>query len=501
MAEDNEYGDGLRILPLHVILLCPNKTIPIYDIVEYLLATDQSTINITAGRAWRGESPLHMACSNKMLEPIVIKLLHELQPGYTYVQNGRGMLPLHCLCEEGDYYDYNTKSNPVHTLEIVELILNSNVGALRQMDNWGNLPIHYAVANQTFDCCKLFLELYPESISIRSRIPTEDEFDEYRLDALPFYIACGKGFLDVVEYLYDKYPESINQRNREGMLPIHNAASQGTYNDSGVEIIKFLLSKDPDGPMKTVSDPGMSTIDKGLGQLPLHMSCWGCEYGYGVEVTKILFNAYPEAILVKDHEGRFPIDVANSRKARGSSRFEHTKQDIVIDFLETQQEYVIKAKDCKALGTIDKRGRVPLFHALQNNGALGSIKMLVKMNPSSVRVTDDEGVYPLQVACEFSTLDVVQYLVEQYGRCLSVSDDKWNSPLHYACRGGNVAVVKYLLDLKKDLVTARNIDKELPFHLFCISSATDNVNGRSDEDDIETIWSLLLASPEIVTNW
>ena len=169
----------------------------------------------------------------------------------------------------------------------------------------------------------------------------------------------------------------------------------------------------------------------------------------------------------------------------------------MVPFLEAQLAYAEKAQDTAIMTTLDENGWLPLHHALKDNAPLGSIKLLVKGNPSAVQTTDKHMAFPLHLACEFSSVKVVQYLVEKYDSAVDRIDKSKDSILHYACHGGNLGVVKYLLESHAHLVASATVnDKgELPIHLLCESG-----KGREDDSDsteyIETIWLLLLANPE-----
>ena len=169
----------------------------------------------------------------------------------------------------------------------------------------------------------------------------------------------------------------------------------------------------------------------------------------------------------------------------------------VVPFLEAQLEYSEKAQDAAFMNTPNKHGWLPLHCALKNNVTLGSIKLLLRGNPSAVRTVDNKFAFPLHIACEFSSVKVVQYLVEAYSRSVDHCDDNSDSILHYACRGGNLGVLKYLLEDHAHLVSSATVNAkgELPIHLLC-----EYGKGKEDDDQsveyVETIWLLLLANPE-----
>eukprot|EP00579_Thalassiosira_antarctica_P009876 CAMPEP_0201917590 /NCGR_PEP_ID=MMETSP0903-20130614/6949_1 /ASSEMBLY_ACC=CAM_ASM_000552 /TAXON_ID=420261 /ORGANISM="Thalassiosira antarctica, Strain CCMP982" /LENGTH=151 /DNA_ID=CAMNT_0048453677 /DNA_START=27 /DNA_END=479 /DNA_ORIENTATION=- len=142
--------------------------------------------------------------------------------------------------------------------------------------------------------------------------------------------------------------------------------------------------------------------------------------------------------------------------------WQNSENSKVVIFLETQLVYARKAQDVSAMTTLDCNGWLPLHHALYNNASIGAIKLLVKGNPSAIRVADYQLSFPLHISCEFSTADVVQFLVELDDSSLNVCDLSKDSPLHYACRGGKCDVVKFLLESRVPSVSERNGNNKLP---------------------------------------
>ena len=116
-----------------------------------------------------------------------------------------------------------------------------------------------------------------------------------------------------------------------------------------------------------------------------------------------------------------------------------------------------------------------------------------------MQVSDQNGVYPLHIACEFSSAKVVKYLVELAGDTLNNVDANKDSLLHYACRGGNLCVVKYLLEANVPSVSDRNNDNKLAINLLV--ECGENALDRESMDYVETVWQLLLANPEVVRDF
>ena len=156
--------------------------------------------------------------------------------------------------------------------------------------------------------------------------------------------------------------------------------------------------------------------------------------------------------------------------------------------------YAQQAQNVSTMTTLDHNGWLPLHHALHNHALLGSIKLLVKGNPSAIQISDNQLLFPFHIACEFSTADIIQFLVELDGVSLNMCHVNNDSSLHCACRGGNCKVVKYLLAIQASPVSKRNGNNKLPIHLLW-ECEEDKVE-RESPDYTETIWRLMLANPE-----
>ena len=123
----------------------------------------------------------------------------------------------------------------------------------------------------------------------------------------------------------------------------------------------------------------------------------------------------------------------------------------------------------------------------------------MRANPAAMQVADREGGYPVHIACEFSSVKVVKYLVELAGDTLNYVDANEDSPLHYACRRGNLGIVKYLLKANVPSVSDRNNNNKLAIHL--LFECREEILDRESMEYVETVWQLLLANPEVVRDF
>jgi ankyrin repeat protein len=149
--------------------------------------------------------------------------------------------------------------------------------------------------------------------------------------------------------------------------------------------------------------------------------------------------------------------------------------------------------------TPDENGQLPLHKALQSNDiTLGSIKLLVKGNPSAVQTPDNGGALPLHLASQRSesSISIVKYLLGLDPTSLGVVDEQGNTALHYACRGAKHKMILLLTNKKMyGAVSKRNACNELPIHLLLLSN---EVSDRECIEYTDSIFRLIRAYPETV---
>ena len=426
------------------------------EIIEYFLELDPTSLRVLDGD---GTTPLLLACENKGLDLEVVRMLYNSWPEALRMSGSNTNFPIHELCR-------NRMIEDTAALAILQFMLDIDQSISRERDIDGYLPIHHAVRGNSIEFCKALIDVYPESLRVRTNN-----------GRLPIHSACchhgnSEANIETVQYMLDIYPESINVRSQSGLLPIHGAVF------GGVRLIELLLKHDPDAASKEKTDEDRRS------RLPLHMACDA--YADNVDVIETLYDAFPQAILLRDNNeyGQVPLECA---RQLGNSE--------VFKFLQAQLVYA--QKDMTTMTTPDENGWLPLHHAFKDKAPLGSIKLLLNGNPSAIRTVDNQYAFPLHLACEFSSEKVVRYLVgESNKHIIGHLDTNKDSILHYACRGVNLEVIKYLVDSFASLVSNTNTDNKLPFHLLL---ECENEQVRESLEFTEVCFQMLRAHPETVT--
>ena len=432
----------------------------LHDIIIFFLGQEQSSQIMRMVDGWNS-TPLHRVCMKRGLTLELFQLVFNAWPEAIRLTDNYEYLPIHDFC-------CNKQLDDIVAIEILRFMLNIDPTLLGETNDDGCLPIHHAITAESTAFCKILIDEYPRSIMARARD-----------GSVPIHRACRYGtrndMVDTIQYLLELHPACIQARDGRGWLPIHGAAEKGI-----VKAIELLLMHDPTAASKETTTESR--------QLPLHIASLNGKIG----AVQSFFDAFPEEILTRNGNGRTPIDLTHTRRRSNSK---------VLSFLKSQVLYARKAQDMTTMTTLDKNGWFPIHHALKDNVPLGSIKLLVKGNPSAVQTAEYNMALPLHIACEFSSVKVVKFLVDKYDSCVYHIDGEKDSILHYACRGGNLGVVRYLLESYSPLVASATVNAkgELPIHLLCEKAGKGEEEGDNGSTEyIETIWLLLLANPEVV---
>lgn len=123
---------------------------------------------------------------------------------------------------------------------------------------------------------------------------------------LPLHHACANGASpDVLQILTNAYPESKLAQDNQNRTPLHFYATRNSDNPSSMAANVTLLS-----------DTGAAEIPDRGGMLPMH---YACAYGTSPAVLKVLCDAFPESLLIKENKGRTPMHLAMVNAHRDAS--------------------------------------------------------------------------------------------------------------------------------------------------------------------------------------
>ena len=284
-------------------------------------------------------------------------------------------------------------------LKVLKFYIRRCPEAVRHADNEnGLLPLHMACGSKSPEFCRVLIEAYPGS----------ERINGVEGGMLPLHLACLENNVATVECLYTMYPDAVNHAATNGLYPIHFAIFSMEDRDDpkpAVDIVEYLLDCDPNVKLQKFREV-MSL---------LFCACQGVYNDSNIhaalEMIKVIYDAHPETI--EDNTIASHI---------------HEYHQQIQTFINGELVYARQAKDRRQMTTPDHNRQLPLHTALQNNVRLGSIKLLVKGNPSAIRTFDRSGVIPLHGACQHhDSASVVQYLVGLDTMSLEAVDGEGNT--------------------------------------------------------------------------
>ena len=160
------------------------------------------------------------------------------------------------------------------------------------------------------NCAKLFDLCRSPSLS-KNRIQQALAFQPWAFairdynDMLPLHVVCesfksGGGSVDVVKYLLELYPKSVEKGDENGSLPLHLACEGG----APLQVVQYLYELYPKSVEKsnTKSYPPLHNIVCRCGACnqksyhPLHLAC---EFGASFQVVQYLYEQTPQSVRDK----------------------------------------------------------------------------------------------------------------------------------------------------------------------------------------------------------
>jgi hypothetical protein len=265
-----------------------------------------------------------------------------------------------------------------------------------------------------------------------------------------------------------------------GAYPIHYAIEGLAFRTdpaTAIAMVQFLLASNPNVASQRRDDFMLLPLTWVFEKVDANDSSEP-KLSAAKEILQMLYDVHPEAIEEEADLCDLPEEIRT--------------------FINAQLVYARQARDLRQMNTPDESGQLPLHRALCDNVTLGSIKLLVKGNPSAVTNLDNRGMTPLHVACQHhNSPKVVEYLIGLNATVsLRAIDFNSNALLHHACRGANHNIIALLLEkFGAASVSKRNLHNKLPIHLLLESGS---VRDREGINYIESVFLLIRAHPETV---
>ncbi|CAJ0602435.1 unnamed protein product [Cylicocyclus nassatus] len=273
----------------------------------------------------------------------------------------------------------------------------------RLRDDEMKLPLHHAAKENSADVVRYLLELAPDTI---------DESDQYGFT--PFLQAVAMNALEAVKVLVER-GANIFLIDCDGRTAIMIGSK---YN--AVKVLLYLI----DIYKRQEADEGdscPSMIDQVDHEQmsPMH---YVCNNGY-MEVVTLL------------HDSGASIDVLNEDEATPLHLAANTGQTACVRQLLEWDKKLVLYRDENAWTAL---------HFAASNGHDVTAKVLIDAG-SDVNARNSQGKTPLDLAVEGDHYDTVNVLLEKGAVIESANDDRCTTPLHVAAEKGYDRIVERLL--------------------------------------------------------
>jgi len=459
LALKQKDNDGR--LPLHAAAYkptCDSVTI------ETLLKAYPDGINVKDGH---NETVLHLASFGRPSDD-ALQAIITANSTYCTTTNDYSEIPLQVAAK------YGASHSTIQTL------LDANPSTINATDVDDGLVLHSAVGLGTVSeqSVRVLLRANPHGAKVRdkfNKLPIHSAYYptiaagvikallEYNSDGakakekqgdLPIHLAAQWGVSDVTitDLLLKTYPDGakIKSKKKKGSLPLHLAllsSNHGNTNDNSFleHVARPLLNAYPQGaavqdehgdialfiaiqkqlPAHWITDivaaypQGVKTKRHKNGELPIHVAC---AEGATVDTIKVLLEAYPESIRLRDHAHNLPLHRALAHHGRLS--------------IETRDLLLNAYPD--AVTQTNQHGQLPIHLACGEHGDVNTIQTLLEMHPNAATQKDKHGNLPIHVhlaikyhSPESQTLvPILQSLLQAYPDSAKAFDAHQNLPIH-----------------------------------------------------------------------
>lgn len=218
--------------------------------MKWLIKSFPDVEEMEKGRGWL---PLHWYLATSRPEPQNIRYLYQIYGEHSFQQT---VSPL-SIAVSGAY--------PVR--DAIQTLISMDETMVGHRDVDGSFAVMHACAsNITVDIVDLLCSTYSDSINI------SDNFGCYAI-----HYACFFGKVEVIKYLFERYPSVGRQTSGNGALALHEVVQNAL--SGNIDLVKFVYERNKEA----------IAIQDFNGCLPLHLAARGA----AVDIVRFIYNIYP----------------------------------------------------------------------------------------------------------------------------------------------------------------------------------------------------------------
>ncbi|GFQ86589.1 uncharacterized protein TNCT_494191 [Trichonephila clavata] len=236
----------------------------------------------------------------------------------------------------------------------------------------------------------------------------------------------------IVGFLIEKFPETINAKNKNGLTALHYAAAMSRKD--GQQMYKMLLQAGADPKVRD-------------------------SHGRTPDYYKTHLITLPnKAMMRARHPGSRGTETLNRYSKQGVlERMTTALQRGDVDLL---QDLVLEGHGKHLLGKTSWHDEVKnflkelptylSFHDVVRKGDVDKVREHVSSNEKLMKARDDMGSLPLHIAASTDSSDVLDYFMKNFPNVVNAKDAMGKTVLHIASQKGNLDLCKQLKQVGAD---------------------------------------------------
>jgi ankyrin repeat protein len=459
LAIPDRYGN----MPLHRLLW--NKASTIDDVMmvlaNYPAALEHSNRD--------GICPLHIALTCLLYRPVIISKCIELYPQALATADKMTYIGLKRYVQEAFLSDELLSTIETHIFTLSPCI-------------------DYLQKNN--DTSELLVEIREECVKRRRSLQFFNKLAAVKLDPasknIELKASCPLHKLleepstvaDVL-MMIEKYPETLQERNEQGELPLHvecKISSRSSIIWKCVELYPKALSvvemrgnlplhrllgntksSVHDALVMIEKYPAALKVQNGYGNLPLHLEC---KFSHRPSIISKCIELYPESLTVAENKGSLPLHGLLTNKISS-----------IEDALIMIEKYPAALQHQNVLGEL------PLHLECKNLCRSIIIWQFIELFPEALEIADIDGNMPLHWLLwnESSTISDVHNMIEEYPAALQHKNNVGHLPLlierRCLCR---LAIILKCIELYPDSLDYAYQSGYLPLHSLLVDKLSSS---------------------------